>query len=120
MTISYKLEKGKSLHLSGKLNEAKKIYKDILLTNPDNFLANHLLGALEIQLQNYHNAENFIRKAIKLDPKSHSTFNNLGVVLRELNKHEESLDAYGKAVELKRDYAEGYNNLGIAYRNLKD
>lgn len=120
MTISYKLEKGKSLHLSGKLNEAKKIYKDILLTNPDNFLANHLLGVLEIQLQNYYNAEDFIRKAIKLDPKSHSTFNNLGVVLRELNKHEESLDAYGKAVELKRDYAEGYNNLGIAYRNLKD
>ncbi|WP_099340944.1 tetratricopeptide repeat protein [Candidatus Fonsibacter ubiquis] len=120
MSISYKLEKGKSLHLGGKLNDAKKIYQDILLTDPDNFLANHLLGALEIQLQNYNNAEGFIRKAIKLDPKSHSTFNNLGVVLRELNKHKESLDAYDKAVELKHDYAEGYNNLGVAYRNLKD
>ena len=53
MSISYKLEKSKLLHLGGKLNEAKKIYEDILLTNPDNFLANHLLGSLEIQLQNY-------------------------------------------------------------------
>jgi predicted O-linked N-acetylglucosamine transferase (SPINDLY family) len=119
MSISYKLEKSKLLHLGGKLNEAKKIYEDILLTNPDNFLANHLLGSLEIQLQNYYSAEDFLRKAIKLHPKSHSTFNNLGVVLTKLNKHVESLDAYASAVELKHDYAEGYNNLGIAYRNLK-
>ena len=98
----------------------KKIYKDILLINPDNFLANHLLGVLEIQLKNYYNAEGFIRKAIKLNPKSHSTFNNLGVVLKEQNKHKDSLDAFIRAVELKHDYAEGYNNLGIAYRNLKN
>ena len=50
--MNIKLEKAIKLHTSGNFLLAKKKYEEILISQPDNFKANHLLGSLNIQLKN--------------------------------------------------------------------
>ena len=47
-----------NLHTSGKLLLAKQKYEQILILEPYNFIANHLLGSLFIQLKDFQNAIN--------------------------------------------------------------
>lgn len=117
--MSNQLDKAISLHMRGQFSEARKIYKSILLSDSKDFQANHLLGAMEIQLKNYQLAKNFTEKAIRINPDHHAPYNNLGLILRELNQYNDSLTAYDKAIELKPDYAEAYNNRGVTNRLLE-
>ena len=57
------------------------------------------------------------RKAIELDPKSVSTYNNLGIALSDQKKLDEAISQYRKAIELDPKSVGTYNNLGVA---LKD
>jgi len=108
-----------NLHASGKLLLAKKKYEEILISEPDNFIANHLLGSLNIQLKNFSNALNIIKKTILINPSHHAPYNNLGVVNKELGKYSEAIENFNKAIKIKPDYAECYNNLAIIFRNIK-
>jgi len=111
------LEEGVILHKSGKFEEAKKIYEEIIKKNPNNFEVINLLGIIFLQLKKYDEATLLIKKAIKINPNHHALYNNLGVSYKELEQHEEAIKNFKKAIELNPDYAEAYNNLGITLKN---
>lgn len=66
-------------HQSGELQEAEKLYREILKFQPDNFYALHYLGVIHIQYGNYDSAIEFIEKALKEGPGDSHAHYNLGI-----------------------------------------
>jgi len=114
------LNEGILLHKSGKFEEAKKIYEEILRLNPINFEVTNLLGIISLQLQKYDEAIILITKAISINPNHHALYNNLGVTYKNLEQYDNAIKNFNKAIELNPNYAEAYNNLGIIFKNNKE
>jgi predicted O-linked N-acetylglucosamine transferase (SPINDLY family) len=112
------LNQGITLHKSGRFEEAKKIYEEVLKKNPDNFEIINLLGIISLQLQNYDEAIILINKAININPNHHALYNNLGATYKNLKKYNEAIINFKKAIELNPNYAEAYNNLGSIFKNI--
>jgi Flp pilus assembly protein TadD len=61
-------------------------------------------------------AKEVLVKVIELDLKDASSYNNLGVALRDLGKTDEAIAEFKKAAELDPKYALPHNNLGVLLR----
>ena len=57
-------------------------------------------------------------KALELDPKHVSAWNNKGIVLSRLKRFEESIGCYDKAIDLNPEYANAWYNKANAVRNF--
>lgn len=99
-------------HKNNKILEAQKGYEDILKIDKNNFDANHLLGVLMIELQNYDKAEILLKKSIKINPNIPTVFNNYGILLKIIKKYDEALNSFKKAIELYPNYTEALTNYG--------
>ena len=110
--INKKIYETLEYHKNNKILEAQKGYEDILKIDENNFDANHLLGVLMIELQNYDRAEILLKKSIKINPKIPNVFNNYGILLRNIKKFNEALINFKKAIELYPDYLDAINNYG--------
>jgi len=100
-------------HQGGRLQEAEKIYRDILVVLPNHADALHLLGVAAHQKGRHEEALAHIGRAIRLLGTEASFHNNLGEAYRALGKLAEAESAYRRALELKADYAEAHHNLGL-------
>jgi tetratricopeptide (TPR) repeat protein len=122
----------------GSIEEAKRIYQDILTKLPKNKRASDGLKALvsrsagqapkvqnppQDQLQSLINLYNqgqlhlALKQAetlVQKFPKSAVLFNIQGAVLKGLGQIDLSIEAYNKALAIKPDYADAYNNMGNA------
>jgi tetratricopeptide (TPR) repeat protein len=70
------LDKALKLHKLGKLEEAKKIYNELLKKDSNNFKLINLLGVIYLQLKNYSEAIILINRAININPDHHALYNN--------------------------------------------
>ena len=111
-------QQGLSLHQKGQLSLAKLIYEKILLKQPKNFDALHLLGVIAFQNKNLTLAEELIEKAIKIKPNAASAYSNLGNVLKNLRRLDDALASYEKAIAIKPDYADAFYNRGNVLKDL--
>ena len=100
-------------HQEGKLEEAEKLYQEILKTQPKHYAIHCNLGSLLYVQGRFHKAEVSLRKAIELKPEFDQAHNNLGNTLKDLDRLNEAEASYRKAIELKPDFAQAHNNLGI-------
>lgn len=105
-----------SLHRSGQFVKAKRIYQDILTSEPDHVDALHFLGVLYHQIGQSDRAIASIERALALAPGYADAWNNLGNVLRESKQLEAALRAYHRVVELVPGHADALNNLGVVLR----
>ncbi len=69
------------LHRSGNFAEAEKIYRRILVKEPNSAGTLFLLGSVAHQTNRPQEAEELVRKAISLNPNSADYFVNLGVIV---------------------------------------
>ena len=99
------LKKGLDLHKSGRLEDAKKIYENLLIKDPNNFEITNLLGVIFLQLKKYDEAIALIKKAININPNHHALYNNLGVSYKELEKYSEAIYNFKKAININPNYA---------------
>ena len=99
--------------------EAIKIYEEILTENQNNFDANSNLGMLYAQYNNLEKSEEYLNKAIEIDPKNPYALNNLASILIKLGKNEEAVKFSQIAINLKENFSLAYNNLGLAQQNIK-
>ena len=107
-------------HQKNNLNEAKKIYLQILKINPNHVNAHNNLGAAYKQLGEIEKAKSCFEKVIQLNPNDVDGHNNLGLLLFELKEIEKAKSFFEKTIQLNPNYAEAHNNLGTIFNELKE
>ncbi len=71
------------------------------------------LGIAYLQLDEYQQAEQALRRALQLDGGKSIAYNQLGILFRKRGQFRQARDAYQQALELKPDYPLAHLNLGI-------
>ncbi|KPK32063.1 MAG: hypothetical protein AMK70_11270 [Nitrospira bacterium SG8_35_1] len=103
-------------HQAGNLAKAESLYRHILLSDPVNADALHLLGVAAYQTGNNRQAAEHIRNAININPNVSYYHNNLGNALLNTGDEDEAADCYREAIKLMPANAEAHNNLGNALK----
>ena len=106
-------------HQKNNLNEAKKIYLQILKINPNHVNAHNNLGAAYKQLGEIEKAKSCFEKVIQLNPNDVDGHNNLGLLLFELKEIKKAKSFFEKTIQLNPNYVEAHNNLGTIFNELK-
>jgi protein O-GlcNAc transferase len=114
------MDYAEALFKDGKLVAAEKIYRDLLVEEPQNIDALHNLGIIAFQNGNIELAIEFFIKALTVKPNHSVAQNNLGVAFFQLGFRREAKVCYETAITFKPDYAEAYHNLGILFRAQGD
>ncbi|BBP00730.1 tetratricopeptide repeat protein [Sulfuriferula nivalis] len=102
-------------HQNGDLVTAEQLYREIILTAPENPDAMHYLGFLLQQTDRLAEAFEQITAAIALDNTHAEWYFNLGIVLSRQGLFEPAIDAYTSAITLDRDKYFYWTNLGAAF-----
>jgi len=100
-------------HQAGKLPEAETVYRQVLVQQPNNVDALHLLGVIAGQTGRFDTAVDLIHRAIAISPSVATLHNNLGNVLADNNRPAEAAIAYREALRLNPNFAQAHNNLGV-------
>ena len=114
LTIQQAIKLGLEHHNAGRLPEAKRIYQQILQTNPDLPVALHLLGVIAHQVGKNPIAIDLITKALANNPDFAEAHHTLGIVFKESGRLEDAVTEFRKAVAIKPDYTEALVNLSAA------
>jgi tetratricopeptide (TPR) repeat protein len=101
-------------HQAGRLAEAERSYRGILLAHPEEPRALHLLGVIALQTGHLHDSEVLLRRALAQRPRFAEAYSNLGLVLAATSRMDEASAIFAQAIEFKPDYAEAHHNLGLA------
>ena len=107
-------------HQKNNLNEAKKIYLQILKINPNHVNAHNNLGAAYKQLGEIEKAKSCFEKVVQLNPNDVDGHNNLGLLLFELKEIQKAKKFFEKTIQLNPNYVEAHNNLGTIFNELKE
>ncbi|MBI3903498.1 MAG: tetratricopeptide repeat protein [Nitrosomonadales bacterium] len=105
-----------ALQQAGQLDEARSIYRSLLIANPNDSDALHYLGLIAFQKEEYAEAANLIEQAVKLNGKVPGYHYNLGNTYRRLNQTEAAADAYLEAIRLDPRFLTAHVNIGNVLR----
>ncbi|HEY3731354.1 MAG TPA: tetratricopeptide repeat protein, partial [Steroidobacteraceae bacterium] len=100
-------------HQAGRLNEAEKLYWQVLRTDSHHADALHFLGVIAHQNQRHDVAIDLIGQAIGQNGKVPAFHTNLGNALKGSGRLEDAAAAYRRALALKADHAPAHYNLGV-------
>ncbi|KIL99115.1 TPR repeat-contatining protein [Paramagnetospirillum magnetotacticum MS-1] len=104
--------KAVALHQAGKLLEAVEIYQRILVANPYDEGANHLLGVACSQMGQFDLAIHLISEAIRANDRVPDYHVNLGNALFSVRRLDEAEAAYRRALALNAEIPEALFGLG--------
>lgn len=104
-------------HEAGRLNEAERLYRQILAVDPDHAESLHLLGMVAYQVGRHDVAVDLISRAIRGHANVALYHCNLGLALSAQGKLDAVIASYRQALALQPDFVEACINLGNA---LKD
>ena len=113
------LQRAAERHRQGQLDEAERLYRAILATQPNHFEVLYRLGTLHYQQGRYPEALRYVGAALKVNPKEPAAWSNLGFVQASLGDSENALVSYDRALALKPHSAEAHNNRGNVLVDLK-
>jgi len=118
---NYELEinRAKQLHLLNKIDEAQKIYLNLIKKDEKNNIIYFLLGTTYLQQKKFPEAIKHLKKSIQLNSNYSFSYNNLGIALAETNSFIEAKNNYDKAIQLNKGYLDAYLNRGISLNKLK-
>jgi tetratricopeptide (TPR) repeat protein len=105
-------------HRRGCLDQAGRLYQQILTTRPDHADALHLLGVIAYQRGEHARAAALISAAVARNPRAAAYHANLAEVHRTLGRLDLAVACGRTALRLQPDHPEASNNLGIALLEL--
>ena len=108
-----------ALQRQGRLDEAARLYQQVLRAQPKNFDALHFSGILKLQLGLPDEGVKLLRAALKIRPDSAPAHLNLGIAQQSLARHADALLSFERAAALRSDYAEAHCNRGSALQALR-
>lgn len=106
-----------ALHQAGSLDEAGRMYREILKDNPRHAPSLHLIGVIALQGGDGATAERHIRLALRFEPNAPVYYNSLGETYRSAGRMRRAEQAYRESIRLDPQFAEAYNNLGLALQS---
>lgn len=90
--------------------EAKKALQSLLILEPNSIEALRMLGAVNLNMNDYTNAKENFLKILELDSQDDLTHNLLANTLHKLGEDEQAIEHHKKAIELDKSYAPHYYN----------
>ena len=117
-TLEVEFQKAFNQHLSGNLERAQVLYKNILKKAPSHFDTIRHLGISYQDRQMYDLAEKYYLKAYEIDSSHFSILNNLGTIKFLQFKMDEALEFYKKAFKANPKYVPVINNISAFYHRL--
>jgi protein O-GlcNAc transferase len=95
---------------SGRLEDAARLYLQVIQADSRNFAAHHMLGILRAQQGHHGQALELIAAALQIDPHSAEALSNYGNLLTMLGRSGEALAAFDRALAAGRRYPETLTN----------
>ncbi len=117
--LKEKFNFGFELHKQGKLDDAEKVYLEILEETPQNAEILNLLGMICMQKFQLSKAEEYILKAIDINPNKYF-LENLAKVYLEKEDSEKAITIYSELLKLSEDNFDYLFNLATAYKLAKN
>ncbi len=115
-SVAETFARGFESHQQGDLEAAKRLYLEVLTSDPDHADALHLLGNLDLRGGRLEDAERLVRKAISVNPKDAGYFNTLGQLLQSRDNPVEAESAFKQALELDPRFVAALSNLGALHQ----
>ena len=107
---------GRRVHQPSDPHQARQVYRQALLADPDNADALFRLGAASLMLGQFSEAAANFQKALRLRPHQAEGHKNLGIALARQGNLVEAVASFQQALELNPDLADVQLNLGNALR----
>ena len=105
-------------HRAGRLDEATRLYRQILAIDPQHAETHHLLGLIAYRTGELDPAVDLLSQATRENPSQPTYWFNLGVVLHKQGKATEALAAYERALSIHPQYPEAHCNVGNVLMEL--
>lgn len=83
-----------------KFGEAEKIYRDILIREPDNVSAMRLWAGLGVEQKQYSEAEVLLQRAVEKAPDFVRAWNDLWTVQHQQEKYDDAIDTANRLISL--------------------
>ncbi len=112
------LPRAVAFHKDGNLEEAAKLYREILSESPQDFDATHLLGVVALQQRQFDAAQHLIHAALGMNPHDASAVANLGTSYMQDGQPESALHWFEMALRLEPDSPIAMTNVGTALHNM--
>mgnify|MGYP001821250397 CR=1 FL=1 len=110
--ISSELNRGLVHHQQGELDQARRVYHNVLKRAPDDVDALRLLATLEMQRSRHREAEQLAAQALAAAPAQAATQNTMGQVLSAQGRFDEAREYFAAALNLDASLANARANLG--------
>ncbi|MAF48900.1 MAG: tetratricopeptide repeat protein [Rhodospirillales bacterium] len=106
------LEQGLSLHQAGRLEDAERLYRQVLEQDADNQDALHFLGLIAHHRGAFDEAARLIAAAIEIDEPRATFHYNLAAARIEIGEPGGAIQSYRRVLELQPDHIEAAYSLG--------
>ena len=118
--LAERIRQGIALEESGRVDEAIRIYEDIVGKHPEAADAWHRLGDIAAQRADMERAERFALKAVRLKPQSPLYRTALGTVYAKLGRFDAAEAEYRQVVRASPGFANACYNLSSITKFRKD
>ena len=113
------LDRAIDAHNSGNLDEAARLYRELLHDFPEQADALHYLGVISLQSGRFDEAVDLIRQAVDARPDDVDAIINLGYGLNALGHFEAAVEQFERALAIGPRTATLLSNLGASLEQLR-
>lgn len=103
---------------AGDFQDAERLARAIVRSNPRHFYALHLLATLAARHGDWPQCMQIATRALAVDPSNVEVLSNRGAALRMLDRYDEAIADYDRALRLAPNHADAFNNRGVALAAL--
>lgn len=114
------IERAKSAILARDYEQAARIYKGLLKTEPENMDYLNALGDLYVKNSEDNVALGYYKEIVRLQPQNVLALNSLGAIYRRLKMYDESISVLERAVMCESSNVQTYYNLGFTYKLMEN
>lgn len=113
-----RISRAVALHRAGQVDQAERLYHEVLRVNQNHPDALHLLGVIALQRGDLNQAVTCLRQAIAAAPDLAMAHDTLGTALARLGRQAEAVKSYQRSLRLRPDFPATLTNMGVALAAL--